>query len=313
MTAVLLAVAGGVVAVAVGYRRQLWRRLTRRVGGPRHTTAWVPVAGGEGGGRPDLHLAVAGDVGHPSHRLDAVGAALAGIDRAQPFDGLVLLGDNAYPSGDPARLASTVSRPFRTVLGHAGLYAILGNHDVRRGHAAGQMAALRMPGRWWSRHLAGDTLLVGLDSTRVGDPDQHAWLEQTLATATERWRVVAVHHPPYSAGYQGSSLAVRRRWAPLFARHGVHLVLSGHDHDYQRSVPVDGVTYVVTGGAARPRHTGRAAFTAVSLGWLHAVELAMAGNRLVVRAVGADGRVGDEATLDVVTTGPRTGGPRTAL
>jgi hypothetical protein len=77
----------------------------------------------------------------------------------------------------------------------------------------------------------------------------------------------------------------------------VQLVLSGHDHDYQRSVPIDGVTYVVSGAAGRPRRTGTAPFTAVSWAWLHAVELAVWSDRLVVRAVGRDGRVADEAVL----------------
>lgn len=296
-------VVAALVTVGVYYRRQLWRRLTRLRGGPSTTTPWAPLPGGS----PALHLAVVGDVGHPGRRLDAVGAAVARIDDAEPLDALVVLGDNVYPSGDPARLDDTVFRPFAAVLDHAPLYAILGNHDVMRNHAAAQVRLLGMPGRWWAHHLPGDVLLVGLDSTQLDDPDQHAWLERTLASATERWRLVAVHHPAYSAGYQGASLAVRRRWSPLFARHGVQLVLSGHDHDYQRSVPVDGVTYVVSGGASRPRRTAREATTAVALGWLHAAEVAVFPDQLVVRAVGRDLGVGDEVAIRAVTPDPRTG------
>jgi predicted phosphodiesterase len=303
MTTVGVVLATVLIAVGVYYRRQLWRRLTRLRGGPSTTTPWAPFPGDP----PALHLAVVGDVGHPGPRLDAVGAAVARIDDAQPLDALVVLGDNVYPSGDPARLDATVFRPFAAVLDHLPLYAILGNHDVMRNHAEPQVTALGMPGRWWARHLPGDVLLVGLDSTLIGDADQQAWLEQTLASATERWRLVAVHHPAYSAGYQGPSPAVRRRWSPLFARHGVQLVLSGHDHDYQRSVPIDGVTYVVSGGASRPRRTAREATTAVAFGWLHLVEVAVFPDQLVVRAVGRDLGVGDEAAVRAVTPDPRTG------
>ena len=304
------------LVAAASYHRQLWRRLTRLQGGPARTTPWAPAVDAHGD-PPDLHLAVVGDVGHPGPRLHAVGAALARAGAAQPFDGLVLLGDNVYPSGDPGRLPETVFGPFGDVLARAELHAILGNHDVKappgrgaraeRSHAGGQVVALGMPGRWWARHLPGDVLLIGLDSTLVHHTDQTAWLAHTLAAATERWRIVAVHHPAYSAGYQGSSQAVRQRWGPLFARHGVQLVLSGHDHDYQRSVPVDGVTYVVSGGASRPRRSGHERFTAVSLGWLHATEVAVFPDRLVVRAVGADLAVGDDATIQLVTFAPRTG------
>ncbi len=173
---------------------------------------------------------------------------------------------------------------------------MLGNHDVKNGHGNAQMAALGMPGRWWARHL-GDVLLIGLDSNHADDPDQRAWLARTLADATERWRIVVVHHPPYSAGYQGSSEEVRVAFVPLFERYGVQLVISGHDHDYQRSVPINGVTYVVTGGAAGTRRTGEADFTAVSFSWHHFVELGVFRDELVIRAVNQDGRVADEASV----------------
>ena len=70
----------------------------------------------------------------------------------------------------------------------------------------------------------------------------------------------------------------------MFIEHGVDLVLSGHDHDYQRSVPINGVTYVVSGGAARLRATGQAEFTAFSASALHFVTLDVWSDRLVVTA-----------------------------
>ena len=219
-----------------------------------------------------------------------------GIDEQQPFDGLVLLGDNVYPSGDPGGLPDTVFEPFAPLLAHAALYAVLGNHDVMDGHGDAQAEALGMPGRWWAEDL-GDILLVGLDSTTPDDRSQAAWLERTLAGATERWRVVMLHHPPYSAGYQGSSRDARDAFAPLFERYGVQLVMSGHDHDYQRSVPVNGVTYVVSGGAAGTRRTGEEDFTAVSFSWHHFVELGVYADHISLRAVNQERRVADEATI----------------
>jgi hypothetical protein len=106
-----------------------------------------------------------------------------------------------------------------------------------------------------------------------------------------------LHHPPFSAGYQGSDLATRRAFVPAFARHGVDLVLSAHDHDYQRSHPIDGVTYIVSGGAARVRFTGARAFTAVSYRVRHFVEVAVFADRLVVRAIDQQQRVFDELVL----------------
>lgn len=254
-----------VVALVIGvvglvYRDQIVRHAAHLKGGPTETVTWVPIPADD---PCELHLALAGDVGDGGSRLRSTASAIAGIDDVQGLDGLVLLGDNVYPSGNPARLGETIFDPFADVLDHVELYTVLGNHDVKRGHAVPQVAALGMPGRWWAHHL-GDTLLIGLDSNLVEDPEQLLWLTDTLASATERWRIVVLHHPPYSAGYQGSDLAVRRAFVPVFERYGVQLVVSGHDHDYQRSNPINGVTYVVTGGAAGTRRTGEEGFTAVS-------------------------------------------------
>jgi 3',5'-cyclic AMP phosphodiesterase CpdA len=285
---VLLAVA----LTAVTYPRQSWAYLTHWTGSPRTTRPYV-----QAGGDALLRLAVVGDVGDSGHRLDATASAIAALAGDRGFDALAVLGDNSYPVGDPSRLDETIFEPFGPVLDHGTtLLAILGNHDVMDGNAAGQVAALGMPARWWAAERAG-TLLVGLDSNQVADPDQAAWLESTLRSSSARWKVVFVHHPPYSAGYQGSNQRVRAVFAPIFERGGVNLVLSGHDHDYQRSKPQNGVVYVVSGAAAGSRRTSSRDFTAMSFSWHHFVELTVYEDRLVGKAVNQDGRVADEWTL----------------
>ena len=108
---------------------------------------------------------------------------------------------------------------------------------------------------------------------------------------------MALHHPPYSAGYQGSDHAVRDAFVPLFVRYGVQLVLSGHEHDYQRSERIHGVTYVISGAASGTRRTGGDDFTAVSFSWHHFVELDVFPDRLVGRAINQEERVADRWTL----------------
>lgn len=294
VAALAIAVVVAVLAVVgLQYRRQIVSYLTHWKGSPTHTVAYVPHDP-----PPDVHLAVVGDIGDSGSRLESTGRAIGRIGAETPYDALLLLGDNVYPSGDPAKLPGTVFEPFGAVLDQgAALLAILGNHDVKyydRGDE--QMRELGMPGRWWAQTI-GDALIVGLDSNTPDDEDQIAFLERTLSLSDATWKIVALHHPPYSAGYQGSDEHVREVFSPIFERHGVQLVLSGHDHDYQRSEPIDGVTYVVTGGAAGTRRTGEASFTAASFSWHHFVDVAVFEDRLVFRAVNQDGRVADEATL----------------
>jgi 3',5'-cyclic AMP phosphodiesterase CpdA len=275
------------------YRRQITSYLTHWRGSPTHTEAYVPFPADD---PPELRIAVAGDSGDSGARLDATADAMARIEGDDQYDALLLLGDNVYPAGDPAELPNTVFEPFADVLDDGtDLLAILGNHDEPNADA--QMEALGMPGRWWKEER-GDVLLVGLDSNQPENPEQRAFLEDALRGSDATWKIVAVHHPPYSAGYQGSDKAVRAAFAPLFERYGVQLVLSGHDHDYQRSEEINGVTYVVTGAAAGTRRTGKADFTAESFSWHSFVELGIYPDRLVGRVMNQDDRVADEWVLE---------------
>jgi 3',5'-cyclic AMP phosphodiesterase CpdA len=268
------------------YGPQAVSLLTHRKGAPERTWAYEPLDP-----PPSLRLAVTGDIGEGELQEWVTAGAMTALGRSDPYDVLLLLGDNVYPSGDPDRLDDTVFRPFEGVLA-AGARSL---EQIRR---------LGMPNLWWSV-VVGDVRFVGLDSNSVGDPDQLAWLRDTLERATEPWTIVAVHESPYSAGYQGSNVDVRDRFVPLFQRFGVQLVLSGHDHDYQRSV-VDGVTYVVSGAGGLTRGTGEDDFTVVSYSVLHFVDVGVFEDRLVLRAITQEGRVFDEATI------PLGGHPRTS-
>jgi len=77
----------------------------------------------------------------------------------------------------------------------------------------------------------------------------------------------------------------------------VQLVLSGHEHDYERSRPINGVTYVVSGAGSETRRTGREDFTAAAWSWHHFLDISVYPDRLVVRAVNQDVRVFDEVEI----------------
>ena len=266
----------------------------RDVGPPGSTDVVAEVPPG-----PDVRLrvAVAGDVGHPSSQLDATVAAMLRTAATRPFDALVLLGDNVYPDGNPARLEEAVLRPFAPILAQGTrLLPVLGNHDVEVGQGDALVRRLGMPGRWYAWPL-GDVLFVGLDSTRPEDAEQQAWLTRTLEAAEAAWTVVALHHPPYSGGWHGSDLLVRAAFEPTFRRFSVDLVLAGHEHDYQRSRPVGDSTYVISGAATHLRPTARAEFTQTAFSTHHFLDLRVVGDCLRLMAVDHAGRVFDSLAL----------------
>jgi predicted MPP superfamily phosphohydrolase len=188
------------------------------------------------------------------------------------------------------------------------LFAILGNHDEGATTGDAQLEALGMPGRWYAVER-GDMLGIALDSNDPTNPQQLAWLEQTLAHSDATWKLVGLHHPPYSSGFHGSNQAVRDAFVPLFERYGVQVVFSGHDHDYQRTNPINGVTYIVSGAGSRTRRTGTNEFTAVAYSTHHYVDLNIYPGHILLRAIDQDGEQFDEAVVPAtVPASPKAAG-----
>jgi hypothetical protein len=248
---------------------------------------------------PIVRLAIAGDTGTGSDKQLATARRMMIESRDEGYDGLLLLGDLIYPDGEVSLVEEVVLEPFGPLLADgAELVPVLGNHDYKSGEQGEIMEALGRPDPWYVDQI-GPVRIIALDSNRVDDEEQTEWLEQTLASPVppDVWTLAAMHHPPYSAGHHGSDLKVREAWVPLFSEYDVPLVLAGHDHDYQRSTPQDGVTYVVSGAGAKSTPTGDEEFTAVSEETLHYSELLVYDDRLVGRAIDHDGGLLDRYTI----------------
>lgn len=257
---------------------------------------------------PEVRIAAAGDTGTGTPSQAATAERMIAESQDDGYDALLLLGDMIYPQGDVATVESRVIEPYAPIVADgATLLPVLGNHDYGSGDEDQIMAALGRPDRWYVEQI-GSVRVVVLDSNRVRDATQTDWLRATLEEPQPpgTWTVVAMHHPAYSAGSHGSDLSVQRRWGPLFAAADVPLVLAGHDHDYQRSTPQDGVTYVVSGAGAQLRPTGRAEFTAVSASTLHYLDLLFYDDRLIVRAIDQSGVLVDTFAIDADTAVPPT-------
>ena len=83
----------------------------------------------------------------------------------------------------------------------------------------------------------------------------------------------------------------------IVARHHVDLVLAGHDHHYERTRPIDGTTYVVSGGGCKTTGVGRSDFTVVAESTLQFLHVDIHGDRLTARSVRPDGSLADRFEL----------------
>ena len=187
-----------------------------------------------------------GDFGVGGETQRSTGEAIRRFEATHPAQLLVTLGDNDY-----TRSPTAFRRNWTTSFGWLTAAEVtpagsLGNHDVEVQGGRYEFELLGMPRAFYRRSLPHVDVFV-LNSNRVTNA-QTRWLRSRLAASTATWKVAAFHHPPFTCGGHAGNAAVRRAWLPLFQRFGVDLVLSGHDHNFQRFAARRGVRYVVHGG-----------------------------------------------------------------
>ena len=102
-------------------------------------------------------------------------------------------------------------------------------------------AGPRYPGMANYSYDYGDAHFLCLDSNVYVDPTDpvlQAWIAQDLAATDAAWKFVVYHHPAFNVGDDHYTEQHMRVLAPLFEQQGVDVVLSGHEHNYQRTRPL---------------------------------------------------------------------------
>ncbi len=152
-------------------------------------------------------------------------------------------GDNAYPSG--------TDQQFRDCYGptwgrhRQRTRPTPGNHDYESPGAGPDSryfgANAGPPGLGYYTYRLGDWEIYALNSNIVADDRsaQYAWLAGELLQRASRCSLAYWHHPVVSEGPYGDGRHMRAIWKLLY-QHGVDVVITGHDHNYQRFAPLDG-------------------------------------------------------------------------
>jgi hypothetical protein len=152
---------------------------------------------------------------------------------------VLTLGDNTYPVGKLAEFTDCYGPTWGRF--KAITYPSPGNHEYAGGLAKGYFTyfGARAAKGYYSFAL-GSWHLVSLDSNLKGEAFQAQldWLRADLAASGARCTLAYWHHPLYSSGGHGSMATMRAAWQLLQAA-GAELVLSSHDHDYERFAPQD--------------------------------------------------------------------------
>lgn len=213
--------------------------------------------------KPDsVRFAAIGDMGTGKPPQYEIAQQMVKARQTFPFEFVIMLGDNIYGGSKPADFDRKFAVPYKPLI-DAGVkfYASLGNHDNTNERF---YKPFNMNGESYYTYKKGNVRFFVLNSNYM-DPKQRAWLETQLKDAGKGdWKICYFHHPLYSsAKFHGPALDLRQLLEPLFIKYGVDVVLSGHDHVYERVHPQHGIYYFTEGasGSLRAGNLGRSTIT----------------------------------------------------
>jgi len=190
-----------------------------------------------------LVLLAAGDIA----RCNSLGDEATAAQLDQRFGSVLTLGDNAYNDGTAADFRNCYDPNWGRH--KARTRPASGNHEYHTPGAAGYFEyfgeAAGDPGAGWYSYDLGAWHIVVLNSNcaEIGgctrSSAQGLWLEADLAANPRTCTLAAWHHPRYSSGSSHRSSTATRDLYDILHGHGADVILTGHDHDYERFAPQD--------------------------------------------------------------------------
>ncbi|MDX6646528.1 MAG: large repetitive protein [Miltoncostaeaceae bacterium] len=283
---------------------------------PVNTRQFTPTAGTPPAPGAPLLVAAAGDGagGEPAE------TAVVDLIASWNPNMFLYLGD-VYEKGTAAEFDNWYGPPadlglygrFRAITNPA-----IGNHEYENGIAPGYFDYWDNVPHWYSFD-SGGWHFIGLDSNKQfgqlapGTP-QYEWLIQDLDQHPGRCTMAFFHHPYLDVGAQGATPELVDIWR-LLALRGVDIVLTGHDHTYQRWAPLDadgnpsstGMTQFVvgTGGHALQNVVGTDARALVAVKAFGALLLALGPDGATFLFQSTDGIAHDAGYVPCVTPAPQ--------
>jgi len=220
-----------------------------------------------------------------------------------------MLGDNIYPPHAPDDFEKKFEAPYRSLLDEGiPFYAAIGNHDPETELT---YPKFNMDGRRYYTFRRNEKRLEGLTGagvrffvldSRSFDPSQLVWLREELAQSGTDWKICYVQHPLYTSGrYTTTARFLRIALEPILIEGNADVVLTGHEHFYERMHPQHGIAYFISGGAGSLRNGDiRRPSPIMARGFdadFHFMMIEVSGNTLYFQAISRAGVTIDAGSL----------------
>ena len=227
-----------------------------------------------------VEFAVIGDSGTGGDHQKEVASQMVAFHQNHSWKFILMLGDNIYEDGDPKDFDEKFKKIYKKL--NVPFHATLGNHDRRtdKGKQQVECDAFGYVGKQDEYEFHKGPIIGGKKLARFICLNSEAWkdgddllrrkkdLDGWLSKSSGyHWNFVFFHHPIYSFAHRkslfrwvirrwghGSDKQLRKLWEQRFIDGGIDIVLSGHDHFYQKiRKQKGGIHYFVSGGAGKIR------------------------------------------------------------
>jgi hypothetical protein len=211
-------------------------------------------------------IAVAGDIAGDGSGDSATAALLDSINPTA----VLTAGDNTYDSGTAAQYTQYYDPTWGRH--KVKTYPTPGNHEYQTSGAAGYFgyfgARAGAAGQGYYSYNLGAWHLIALNSeiSHSATSAQVTWLKNDLAAAGNSCVLAYWHKPRFTAGNYSDMSEFQPFWDALYAANA-EVVVNGHDHNYQRYMPMTptgvrddarGIREFVAGTGGRSHYSIRA-------------------------------------------------------
>lgn len=247
-----------------------------------------------------FRFVVIGDHGQGTPAMYAIADR---VNERTDFDTLLTVGDNIYgnPScntdGAPGWYDPFWFQLYRPTIQRVSAYITLGNHDNDTASGMWSVANFLMPTNAPApireknySFTFGNAHFAVIDSDPFQNNDTVAmsmitsWLSNDLASASQPWKMVFYHHPPYtSLGSHDDNVRMKSNIVPVMKTYGVQMAFQGHNHHYERINAIDGINYLTSGacGAGLYATSNRKPYSARLVANIHSYSLVDIQNGLL--------------------------------
>lgn len=219
-----------------------------------------------------------------------------------PFDFVILAGDNIYEDGEIEKIEVVFEKPYKYLLEKGvKFYACLGNHDIRtdNGNKELKYPYFNMQDRYYTFEYQ-PIQFFALDTNINADwKTQLEWLETELSNSNALWKIVFGHHQIYSSGMYGLNHEFVIIFTRIFKKYGVQFYINGHEHNYERTRPIRGTTYLTCGAGAKQRFVSKSEWTEYSTSDFSFAAFEVYKDRMIINGIDVNNRIFDQGVISI--------------